>query len=465
MRRLPLSWLGLPCGVLIGLLGVRLALEPRLVGRAPTPNAPAATTAEIRLTFDQPMDPASVTERVRLDPHVDGEWSGSDREFIYRPREPWPVGSKVEIRLEAGVRSGRGLATWRPTRWEFTVREPRLAYLWPAGRPADVYARSVSTEDVMRLTSSARGVADFSVGAGGTQLVYLTDQEDGASQMRLIDLENGHERLVFECPPAEHCSSPSLSPDGARLALVRASADSPSDASDVRRRSQVWLIDIATGSDEVVSAEGSMALAPFWSPQGWLAYADATQAAIVVMDVTASGTVAPLGAVPSAMGERGAWSPDGRYLVYPDQRFAAEAEPESERVPAAEAHLFRWEVGTGSVIDLSLAAGERVDDAAPSFSPSGDWLIFSRRVLTAGNWTPGRQLWRMHPDGSQAEALSDEPSINHGAPTWSPAGDWLAYLRYDVQTPLQAAELWWYDVEQRQGAPAAPEGYLPTWIP
>lgn len=464
MRRLLRPWLGLVCGLLIGLLGARLALEPRLVGRAPAPKAPAASTSEVRLTFDQPMDPASVTERLRLNPHVDGEWTWSDRTFTYRPLEPWPVGSTVNIRLEAGVRSWRGLATWRATRWEFTVREPRLAYLWPAGQPADIYSRTVSAEDVLRLTSSG-AVTDFSVGAGGTQLVYLTALENGAGQVHLIDLDTGRERLVFECPQAERCSSPSLSPEGSRLAIVRAPAALPSDATTASRRSQVWLIDTDTGSEEVMSAEGSTALAPFWSPQGWLAYVDATQPAIVLVDVSSSDGVAPLGAVYSEMGERGAWSPNGRYLVYPDQRFAADADSENEQVPAAEAHLFRWEVGTGSVIDLSLAAGERVDDAAPAFSPSGDWLIFSRRVLTAGKWTPGRQLWRMRPDGSQAEALSDEPFINHGAPTWSPAGDRLAYLRYDVQAPLKAAEVWWYDLELRQGSPAAPGGYLPTWIP
>ena len=74
-------------------------------------------------------------------------------------------------------------------------------------------------------------------------------------------------------------------------------------------------------------------------------------------------------------------------------------------------------------------------------------MVFSRRLLSEGGWTPGRQLWRMRLDGSQAAPLTDAPFINHGAPAVGPTGTPLAYLRFDLETPLEPAQIWWFDLE------------------
>ena len=459
MRRTLPAWLGIPLGVAIGLLGARLALGPRLVARSPAPGASTSVGSDLRLTFNQPMEPSSVSTRLHLSPAVDGELLWEGRTLIFRPHPSWPAGAAVEVRLEAGARSLSGLATWFTTSWRFTLRAPRLAYLWPGGGPADIYALLPSADAPERLTSNGE-VRDFTLGSGGMELAYTVERTDGRTEMRALRVDTGEERLLLRCPAGEACSSAAFSPDGKLLAFVRGA-----EASTGGGRPRVWLLETGTSDPLPASPERSSALMPFWSPQGWLTYVDTTRGALVVVSTTDAESIVPLGASPSTQGERGAWSPDGTYLVYPDLLLPSGEETEREGAAFPEAHLFRWEPASGELIDLSLAAGERVEDSAPSFSPDGEWIIFGRRVLAAGQWTPGRQLWRMRGDGSQAEALTDKSFINHGAPTWSPAGDRLAYLRYNVEAPLEPAELWWYDLSTRQSSQAVVGGYAAVWIP
>jgi len=463
-RTLPsLPWL--VAGLALGLMAARLALAPRVGERTPAPGASAASTAQVRLAFSQPMDEASVTRRLRFTPSRNGEITWDGTTLVFRPAQAWVSGETVEVRLDAGARSRRGLTTWTATHWSFTVREPRLAYLWPAGEAADVYTRTPSDADAVRVTTSADGVVDFTLGARGTQLVYTAERGAGETDLRGIDLETGQDRLLFTCPAGERCTSPALSPDGSLLAFVRAGVQSSGNAVLPTAATRVWLLTLGAGPAVPIGPEGDAASTPFWSPQGWLAFVDLTRASIVLIDPSAVDRDPPLAAIPSTLGERGSWSPDGHYLVYPDLVFPAHEEVEAERAPALETHLFRWEVSSGELLDLSTQAGVGVEDAAPVFAARGAWILFNRRMLAADGWTPGRQLWRMHLDGSGAEALSAEPFINHGAPAPGPQETTLAYLRYDVEQPLEPAQIWWFDLETRQGSRAVEGGYLPSWIP
>lgn len=63
----------------------------------------------------------------------------------------------------------------------------------------------------------------------------------------------------------------------------------------------------------------------------------------------------------------------------------------------------------------------------PSLSPDGEWIAF----ISQGEASNG--LWRMRPDGSHAEQLTNgNLQINHfasrdGHPTWSPDSEWIVF--------------------------------------
>ena len=111
-------------------------------------------------------------------------------------------------------------------------------------------------------------------------------------------------------------------------------------------------------------------------------------------------------------------------------------------------------------------------DASPVYSPGGDWLAFGRKLQVNNQWTPGRQLWLMRPDGSEAHPLTADPLYNHSAFTWSPDGALIAYMRFNTGDPGAPAETWLIDVDASGAAGAGPagprqlvQGYLPEWLP
>ncbi|MCX6071950.1 MAG: Ig-like domain-containing protein [Chloroflexi bacterium] len=464
-RRIP-GWAWLPVGVAVGLAAARLILAPRILERWPAPRASVPATAEIRITFDQAMDEASVMERLHVFPSQDGQlrWQGST--LVYRQKESWPSGGTVEVRLDSGARSRRGAGMVMSARWSFTVAEPRLVYLWPADGPAQVYARVLGEADAVPLTATPGGVIDFSIGARGTRVVYVAVLGDDSTELRGLDLIRGQDRLLFTCPAGGSCTSPELSPDGNRLAFVRATAQA---GATQQVQSRVWLQEEGTTEPVAVSPEGDVASSPFWSPQGWLSFVDSTRGAILVVDAARGEPFTPIAVLPSSLGERGTWSPAGDLLIYPDLLLPIEEpsdEASGEESPGVmETHLFCWDVPSGTLTDLTGVGGWQAEDASLTFTPDGDWVVFSRRLLTPGDGTPGKQLGRMRPDGLQADQLTDEAFINHGPPTAGPQGTLLAYLRFNVEAPLEPAEVWWFDLESRTGNLVAKGGYLPAWIP
>ena len=99
-----------------------------------------------------------------------------------------------------------------------------------------------------------------------------------------------------------------------------------------------------------------------------------------------------------------AWSPDGKSVAF-------------TRGSASHADIFIIPAAGGAATRLT---SDTVDDG-PVYSPDGQYIYFdsSRSGAT--------QIWRMRSDGSQAEQLTDDDSLN-SSPHISPDGMTLAFL-------------------------------------
>ena len=91
--------------------------------------------------------------------------------------------------------------------------------------------------------------------------------------------------------------------------------------------------------------------------------------------------------------------------------------------------------------------------------------MFARRGLTVDTWTPGRQLWRMRPDGSAATALTNDPLAYHSAVRWSPDGSRLVYMRTDSSDPSRAPEIWISNADGSDAHAVVSGGFGPEWLP
>lgn len=469
--------------ILIYLLGT-----PRLLAVAPPGGAAAVSPgASLALTFSRPMQAATVTERLNILPSVTGSYAWEGNRLVFTPSHPWPAGETIQVSLAAGGRAAGWLALplRREASWSFTIRQPRLVYLYPADGAANIYALEPLSGANFPMTNHPGGVQDFQVDFSGTVIYYSVRNGGSGSDIYRLNLPASKSAATPEAPdqpaveatPSQElelilscsralCRSPAVSPDGRYMAYEHIALP----GSDEPNYPQVRLLSLHAQSFPVTDSSPDLVLAadplhqtlqPVWSSQGILALYDTNAAAYIFLDPQ-GGERARL---PNKTGQSGAWSPDGRYFLaaeifFLDENFSKEL---TNLEPMADSRLLLFDWQQDTIQDLTPE--ETMEDASPAFSPDGEYLAFARKYLDITRWTPGRQLWLERFGSLEEHPLTDEPLYNHFEFTWSPDGDRLAYVRFNQSVLTEPPEIWLIDPATKQTKQLVIGGYSPQWIP
>ena len=473
-RQFPLWGFGF-LGFLLGIVIVGVLASPKVVAVEPGRDAAEVpSTAPIRILFNRPMDPQSVLTHLKITPEGMGQVIWQDKQISILPDEPWPFGGEVTVKLSAGARSDRFLPLLFGETWSFQVGEPRVVYLWPDSVQADLFVHSITEQGDRHLITEITGsVLDYSVSADGVQIVYTAVMDDSGTDLRVYDLIEGEDRLIQRCEPDVRCKAPSISPDGRWLAYERESLSDGAGGVAITTHSRVWVVPLEGGADPIpVGPEEHLTGTPGWSPSDWLTYYDTSLQAIALVDFAGSQEVSPFNYLPSGLGVAGTWTPDGRYIVYPEivfpQDLVGEIGPVLEGVeggPLFYSHLYRVEAISGLIEDISPGGELMVEDVSPVFSPDGKWIAFARRYLDPLRWTPGRQVWLMRADGTEAVPLTYDSTQLHTSLAWSPDSKRLVFMRRSASDFSQPAEIVWLDLGELQLISLVEGGFLPRWIP
>lgn len=461
-RRSPWVWIVL-AGVGLLLIGGAWRLTPQITASAPDDGLTAAgNDTIISITFNRPMDHASVESHVSLDPDVAGHFVWQDNEMRFVPTQPWPDGTAVHVSVAPGALSRLFLPLLTGRQWSFDVGAPRLIYALQAqGRP-QLVSRDLGETDAQALTHAPEGVLDFAVAQGNGDLVYLAASQEGGQAIHAVDVRTGEDKVLMPCP-APGCRRVRISPDGAWLTLET----QPGPQGSPTGPGQVWVAPVdGSRNPAALGQPGHDLRNALWSPDGKLAVYDATAQAMLVFAVPPD--FRSLASIPNKLGEMGAWSPDGSSLIYPEIVFidrvaTPPATPSAE--PDFYSHIFRYEIETGSVTDLSGQDNGLIEDASPAYSPDGQWIAFARKSLEPTRWTLGRQMWLMRADGSQARPLTSQPVMNYSTFAWRPDSAVMVYVQSDQTDPSRPPELGWLDVATGQTHKLVEGGYSPEWTP
>lgn len=218
------------------------------------------------------------------------------------------------------------------------------------------------------------------------------------SEIVLYDLQHRRETILLSV--GEHIEAPNWRPDGTGL-IVNGDGRLFSVPLDVPTRHP-----IDTGFASQINNDHGI------SPDG---------NTLVISDQTEAGesaiyTLPTSGGTPRRVTEKTpsywhGWSPDGATLAYVGTR-------------GAGYQVYTIPVGGGHETQVT----EGFDHCdGPDFTPDGTWIWFN------GEQDGSVQLWRVRPDGSDLERMTDEATVNW-FPHPSPDGRHVLYLAYPAGT-------------------------------
>ena len=264
--------------------------------------------------------------------------------------------------------------------------------------------------------------------------------------------------LVYELVSV---ASPSLSPDGSRVAFVRSHVDQKS----METRSQIIVLVLASGESAPFTS-GTSDSSPRFSPDGLhLAFVrpdDAGKSQIWVMP-TSGGEARKLTDVPGGITDV-SWSPDSSTLAFvsdvdPD-RAPDDHDPKKDpRVSVvrriryradglgwrgeAFRHIFVVDLESGDTRQLTDGEG---DDSAPSWSPDGESIAFVADRRADRETATHSDVYAVPANGGELELRSQGLS-SVAALCWSPSGDALAVVGSDDDVVGAGWQSWVFIIE------------------
>jgi hypothetical protein len=140
---------------------------------------------------------------------------------------------------------------------------------------------------------------------------------------------------------------PDISPDGRRAAVIRNSAGN----------NDVWLVDLVRGVPSRLTSDTGTELWPVWSPTGE-EIAFGRESKIFAQVLGGNRRVLLENNQPNTY--PGAWSRDGRFMLY--------------RATGADTSGDIWAVPLGSSEKSFPVVTSRFDETRPQFSPDGRWI-------------------------------------------------------------------------------------------
>ena len=243
--------------------------------------------------------------------------------------------------------------------------------------------------------------ASFSVSGNGV-LVY--DSTLLSTRLAWVDRAG---RPVGGFGEAGRLGSPRLSPDGARIALTNYDTGI--------NKNQIWIGDVARGTQTLLTAGPAENESPVWSPDGSrMAYASDRkhQADLMVRGVSGASAEEALSDSPGQKVPQD-WSADGRFLLYFDRPAGGDRNPRYSVLPLSGDRTPFVLYGRTSTAATNMAR----------FSPDCRWA-----ALTTGESGRDEVVLISMPDARQKIQVS---TLGGGTPVWRSDGRELFFSAAD----------------------------------
>ncbi|HSJ58250.1 MAG TPA: protein kinase, partial [Anaerolineae bacterium] len=179
---------------------------------------------------------------------------------------------------------------------------------------------------------------------------------------------------------------------------------------------EIYVLDLASGSPRRLTNNSANDWLPDWSPDGSrLAFTSSRTGSYDLWVANADGSGQDILVATGAWDEYARWAPDGR-------RLSLSTTANTEGVPNSEIFVRQPD---GSLVQVTRSTAE---NQWADWSPDGR-LVYSEGFKGDSDWN----IYIINPDGTNRALWLGEPTCDVQA-TWSPDGQWIAFLRIRSDT-------------------------------
>ncbi len=428
--------------LVLALQGDRVGVQVTAV--IPAEGEQAGIYGPIGIQFSQPMDQASAESHVSLSPTVSGHFKWEEDILWFFPDSMLDPEQAYQLLLSVGAKSANGRALLESQQWTVSIRKPDILYLVPGDHGGDLWRCDATHQTSQALTDTGGLLIDYAPSHTGEWIAYSIENEEGGSDLRLVNRNGTAHALLLSCGP-DYCSQPDWSPDGKWIAYSRKTYDSDNG---LLQASQVWTVNVeTTETTPLYENDDALGQMPSFSPDGQrLASYDTELDGIRVLDLETSEETL----IPTSQEEMGDWYSDGDRLLFIDLLPSA-LEP--------EVMIYIADLETETIVQALGGNAEATSFSQPRISLDGNWIAVALRPI---NSTTNKALWVLKIDGSEAVLVSNEPSANFSSYHWDPWGKTLLYQRFGSN--LQPS-VWTWDMESGESKLLVNEAARPQWLP
>jgi Tol biopolymer transport system component len=430
---------------LLALIGIAGGLFLFLwVNRTPEPvllTSEIGVNGPVRISLSREIDTTLLETSLTFHPEITTRmvWDGQNL-FIW-PEQLLEAGETIDIFLDMGqLTTGDDPFSEQSYSWSVTVRAPQLVYL---SDPVNNPEISISSLDgvTREITSSGGQVIDYSASFSGGEIACSVANINGGSDIWMWSRSSDTNQLVYACGEND-CIHPVVSPDGDTIVFIQP---------DNTGNGVLWQVDTQTNEAEIIQAASSISAAqPEWSPNGqYISFYNTRENSIQIIDMTTNDVFT----IPASQADPGSWLPDSEHLAFSEQLI-------SNNLVYTQVYIL--DLSSGTVEPILGENPQTLEYGVPEWSPDGEWLVISQRtMLQSGN----NQLWIMHPDGSQAQAIADDPMYYYGSYHWSPDGSAIIYQQFNTTRSDSVPQVMVWDRGTGESWSVISNAALPQWLP
>lgn len=403
---------------------------------------------QLQLTFSEAVDPDLAEALISIQPPVDGNFNWLDsRTLQFVPTRPFEPGADYKLGARPGNLSTRGSVLKKEQSWDFRVRDPMVVYLLSGNEQSTLWKLNLSDNSTERISPEDLKILSFDTSRDGEFLVFTTANEKKGIDLWQLSRAGNDASLLLDCG-IDRCTTPVISPDGARVAYVREAAGPGPDLPFGSPR--IWVLDLQSRQNSAVYEDPQIiGYGPVWSPDSSkLSSYDGLADQIRLLDLQTGEQFI----FPSGTGGAITWSPDSTRFLFTDveqnvngliTRIRLADLPlndTSTLIGDSDVRDYAYSSLAWSPVDDSFALGLRATEEKP-------YQVFS--VIDIGIL-----------DGI---VIADEEDFTYSTPSWDPWGNALLFQQFKLRGTFKPEIALWKPGFNEPLVIA--QGILPHWLP